>query len=92
MTTATVTIFATPKAFRGHFAVIQRNAIASWTKLSPKVDVILMGDDAGTAEIAREFGLRHNGGIASFPSRTPRPDDPFKKGAGAVADRLAFPL
>jgi len=40
-----LTIFATPKAFRGHFDVIQRNAISSWTKLG--VDVILMGDDAG---------------------------------------------
>ncbi len=36
MTPAPVTIFATPKAFRGHFSVIQRNAIESWTRLSPK--------------------------------------------------------
>lgn len=85
---APVTIFATPKAFRGHFAVIQRNAIASWTKLSPKVDVILMGDDAGTAEIAREFGLRHIGGIASFPSGAPRLDDLFNKAEDAVASGL----
>ena len=43
-----LTIFATPKAFRGHFDIIQRNAISSWTKLG--VDVILMGDDAGGPE------------------------------------------
>lgn len=87
-TPAPITIFATPKAFRGHFAVIQRNAIESWTRLSPKVGVILMGDDAGTAEIAREFGLRHIGGIASFPSGAPRLDDLFNRAEDAVSSDL----
>ena len=54
-----LTIFATPKPFRGHFAVIQRNAIRSWTLLRPACEVILMGDEEGTAEIASEFSLRH---------------------------------
>ncbi len=30
-----ITIFAIPKPFKGHIDVIQRNAIQSWTKLSP---------------------------------------------------------
>jgi hypothetical protein len=85
---AAITIFATPKAFRGHFAVIQRNAVASWTKLGPTVDVILMGDDAGTAELARELGIRHIGGIASFPSGAPRLDDVFDKAEDAVSGGL----
>src|SRR5215831_18095870 len=54
-----LTIFATPKAFRGHFAVIQRNAIRSWTLLRPACDIILIGNEYGTAEIAAEFSLRH---------------------------------
>ncbi len=54
-----LTIFSTPKPFRGHIATIQRNAIKSWTLLHPECEVILIGDDEGTAEVAREFGIRH---------------------------------
>jgi len=85
---AAITIFATPKAFRGHFAVIQRNAIMSWTRLGPNVDVILMGDDAGTAEVAQELGVRHIGGIAAYPSGAPRLDDLFNKAEDAVSSGL----
>lgn len=54
-----LTIFSCPKPFRGHINIIQRNAIRSWTLLQPKPEIILIGDDEGTAEIANEFGLRH---------------------------------
>ena len=83
-----LTIFATPKAFRGHFAIIQRNAIISWTRLRPKADVILMGNDPGTAEIARELGLRHICDVARNRSGTPRLDDLFAKAEGAVSEGL----
>src|SRR6266404_1129772 len=48
-----ITIFAMPKAFRGHIDVIQRNAIKSWTRLSIKPEIILLGTDEGSAEVAR---------------------------------------
>ena len=54
-----LTIFSTPKPFRGHEAIIQRNAIKSWTLLHPNCEVILFGDDEGTAEVAKEFGICH---------------------------------
>jgi hypothetical protein len=54
-----VTIFAMPKPFAGHIAIIQRNAIESWIRLHPGVEVILFGEEQGTAEVCREFGLRH---------------------------------
>lgn len=54
-----LTIFSTPKAFEGHIDIIQRNAIQSWLRLSPEIEVILIGDDPGTAETARDFGIRH---------------------------------
>jgi hypothetical protein len=54
-----LTIFSTPKPFEGRIAVIQRNAIQSWLLLSPDVEVMLIGDDPGTSETAREFGIRH---------------------------------
>lgn len=50
-----ITIFSTPKPFRGHFEIIQRNAIQSWLRLRPGCEIILLGNDEGTAE----FNLRH---------------------------------
>jgi hypothetical protein len=54
-----LTLFAIPKAFCGHTKTIQRNAIQSWTLLNPRPEIILLGDDPGTAEVAAEFGLNH---------------------------------
>lgn len=55
-----LTIFATPKPFDGHINVIQRNALQSWLRLDPNVEIILFGDEPGAAEICAEFGLRHH--------------------------------
>ena len=54
-----LTLFSTPKPFEGHSNLIQRNALQSWRELHPGIEVILFGDDAGTAEVCRELGLRH---------------------------------
>jgi len=54
-----LTIFSCPKFFRGHFGVIQRNAIKSWTLLDPKPEILLFGDDEGTANVCAELGVRH---------------------------------
>jgi len=54
-----LTIFALPKAFQGHIKVIQTNAIHSWTQLRPSCEIILLGNEDGTAETAAEFGARH---------------------------------
>src|SRR5580693_6679325 len=54
-----LTLFSTPKPFRGHIGVIQRNALGSWKQLDPDIEVILFGVDEGTAEICRELGFRH---------------------------------
>ncbi|WKZ43850.1 MAG: hypothetical protein QY302_17275 [Anaerolineales bacterium] len=54
-----ITFFSAPKPFTNqHVAMIQRNAIKSWTML-PDVEVILLGDEAGVAEIAKELNVRH---------------------------------
>ncbi|MBM0740841.1 hypothetical protein JOY44_04285 [Phormidium sp. CLA17] len=66
-----LTLFAIPKAFRGEFDQIQRNAITSWTLLEPKPEIILLGDDEGTAEVAKEFGVKHVSGIERNEYGTP---------------------
>lgn len=54
-----LTIFTASKPFiNPHINIIQRNAIQSWKRLED-VEVILIGDESGIPEIAREFGVRN---------------------------------
>tara|TARA_X000001036_G_C20643978_1_gene792259 strand:- start:569 stop:1450 length:882 start_codon:yes stop_codon:yes gene_type:complete len=50
-----VTIFCTPKNFDGIFEVIQKNALRSWRKISPDIEIIVFGNSYGAAEIAKEI-------------------------------------
>jgi hypothetical protein len=54
-----LTFFTTAKPFDGHSAIIQRNALESWRRLDPDVEIILLGDDAGAAQICQELHLRY---------------------------------
>lgn len=66
-----ITLFSSPKPFTDpHIAMIQRNAIKSWTLL-PDVEVILLGEETGLAEAARELGVRHIPDVARNESGTP---------------------
>lgn len=54
-----LTLFSAPKPFTNpHIAMIQRNAIRSWTLL-PNVEVILLGNETGLAEAAGELNVQH---------------------------------
>jgi hypothetical protein len=72
-----ITLFSTPKPFRGHIAVIQRNALTSWKLLHPDAEVILFGDDEGTAEVCRTLGLRHEPEVLCSEHGTKRLDSIF---------------
>lgn len=74
-----LTLFTTPKPFRGHIDVIQRNALRSWTLLHPDVEVILFGDDEGAAEVARELGIRHEPHIQRNDAGMKRVDYMFRR-------------
>lgn len=66
-----ITLFSAPKPFtNSHIALIQRNAIKSWTLL-PDVEVILLGEETGLAEAARELGVKHIPNVARNESGTP---------------------
>jgi len=66
-----ITLFSAPKPFTDpHIAMIQRNAIRSWTLL-PDVDVILLGEETGLVETARELGVKHIPNVACNQSGTP---------------------
>ncbi len=66
-----LTLFSAPKPFTNpHIAMIQRNAIRSWTLL-PDVEVILLGEEDGLAEAAKEFGVKHIPHVARNESGIP---------------------
>ena len=79
-----LTLFATPKKFDGHIGVIQRNAIRSWTLMTPKPEVILFGTEPGTAQVAADFGLMHVANVQCNQWGTPLVSDLF-----AQAERLS---
>ena len=54
-----LTFFTAAKPFRGATAVHQRNALRSWQESVPGSEVLLFGDEGGSAEAAAELGLRH---------------------------------
>ncbi len=56
---AFLTIFTVPKPFTNpHINIIQRNALSAWTRLKD-VEVILIGDEPGIPEVAKEFGVKN---------------------------------
>jgi hypothetical protein len=57
--TTMLTFLTSPKPFRGHIGVIQRNAIQSWKLVHPDAEVILFGGAEGAEEAARELGVRY---------------------------------
>jgi hypothetical protein len=69
-----ITIFSTPKPFRGHIGIIQRNALKSWTLLNPDVEVILFGDEHGSGEAAAELCIRHEPHVERNSSGSKRID------------------
>ena len=78
-----LTIFSIPKPFLGPIGVIQRNAVRSWLALRPECEVILLGDEEGTAACAQELGARHFASIARNEYGTPLLDDAFAQVAAA---------
>jgi hypothetical protein len=83
-----LTIFSMPKAFRGHLGTIQRNALRSWMLLRPQPEVILFGNDQGTAEAAQDAGARHVPQVASNEHGTPLVSDLFRRAQSCSQSEL----
>lgn len=75
--TKKITIFSIVKPFIGHIGVIQRNAIFSWTLLTPKPEIFLFGDEQGTKEICQELNLTHIPEVKRNKYNTPLLDGVF---------------
>jgi len=66
-----LTLFALPKAFTGIYKTIQENAIQSWLKLTGEPEIILFGDELGTADIANKYGIKHMPDVKRNKAGTP---------------------
>ena len=83
-----LTMFTIPKAFRGDFDIIQKNAIRSWTLLRPECEIILFGNEEGTAEMAGELGIRHIPDVECNEYGTPLMDSVFSQAHDAASHEL----
>jgi hypothetical protein len=80
-----LTIFSCPKPFTNpHINIIQRNAIKSWTLLQPRPEIILIGDEIGTAEVAKQLNISHMPWVARNEYGTPLVNSVF-----AEAEKVA---
>jgi hypothetical protein len=73
--TKDVLLFCLPKAFAGHFGVIQGNALRSWRALGYRV--LVLGDEEGVREAAEECGCEWAGGVGRNEFGTPLLDWAF---------------
>ena len=55
-----ITLFTAPKPFVDpHINITQRNTLRNWLALGDQVEVVVVGDDAGVAEVCSELGIPH---------------------------------
>lgn len=83
-----LTLFSIPKPFVGHIGTIQRNAIGSWLQLRPRPEVILLGDDEGTAELSSNLGLRHLPNVDRNSHGTPLMSSVFATASDAATHEM----
>lgn len=74
-----ISFFCSAKPFRGRTAIQQRNAINSWLRLGPEVEVMLFGTDEGVAEICEEYRLVSVPDVACTEFGTPLLSDMYAR-------------
>lgn len=70
--TPLITLFTAPKPFTDpHVTLIQRNALANWKALGEEVQVVVVGNDPGIADVCEEMALIHLPDVGCNPVGTP---------------------
>jgi hypothetical protein len=82
-----LTLFTAPKPFNGHVAVIQRNALRSWARLSG-CEILLFGEEEGISEAAAELGAVHVTDVARSRHGTPLVSDLFAQARTLGGNRV----
>ena len=76
-----ITLFTTPNPFADkddHTTIIQTNAIRSWARLGPLVQVILIGDESGIEATAKQLGVQHSSQLQYNARLTPLVSSAFE--------------
>ncbi|NMO90289.1 hypothetical protein [Actinomycetospora sp. TBRC 11914] len=86
-----ITLFTLPKPFTGHIGMIQRNAIQSWTRLHPDIEILMFGDEQGAADVAAELGIRHVPDVDVNEYGTPQMSGYFRQAEETARhDRMCY--
>jgi hypothetical protein len=84
-----ITLFTAPKPFTDpHIDLIQRNAIQSWLQLEEEVDVILVGEEEGLAEVVKEYNVAHLPNVKKNEWGTPYVNSIFQLARQASQNEL----
>ena len=75
-----LTLFTTAKPFAGHSAIIQRNALGSWSRLQPRPEILLIGDEEGYEEAAVGVGAVRVPDLERNEFGTPLVSEIFRSG------------
>jgi hypothetical protein len=96
-----ITLFTAPKPFIDpHISDIQRNTLRNWLALGDSVEVVVIGDEPGIAEVCTELGILHLPNVRCNEMGTPLISSIFKLARGvndspflvySNADILFFP-
>lgn len=55
-----LTLFTAPKPFvDSHITLIQRNALRNWLALGEDIEIVVIGDEPGIAEVCAELNIKH---------------------------------
>jgi hypothetical protein len=83
-----ITFFTTAKPFTGLAAVTQYNTLACWRALMPQSEVLLIGEEPGAADVAKELGVRLIPDVQRSEFGTPLLRSVFS----TAEENAAFPL
>lgn len=79
-----LTLFTLPKPFVGRTGAIQRNALRSWRALDAEIEILVFGDEEGSAEAARDVHAGHLGAVNRSERGTPLIDRMFATAQAAA--------
>jgi len=85
-----LTLFTTAKPFAGHSAIIQRNALGSWSRLQPRPEILLIGDEEGYEEAAAGVGAVRVPDLERNEFGTPLVSEIFRSGRERGTGRVPF--
>ena len=67
-----LTLFTAPKPFTDpHISMIQENTLRNWRALDDDIEIVVIGDEPGIAEICQSLGITHLPDVRSNQKGTP---------------------